>query len=140
MATSLEPADHAGGGFSAEDPLLRALLSGSSLTGRQLEALLLESEDHASGVKRTFEEKAYVMGISRGSYAKILGQALRNVTKSLYTLLLLGYIGLLGERRFGWLIDLSLAMEAGELQEALELLEELASRAGRPPRPPRHAP
>ncbi|MCS7145354.1 MAG: hypothetical protein RMJ28_07055 [Nitrososphaerota archaeon] len=122
------------------DIVLRALFSGSSLTERQLEALLLEAEDYAAGRRRTFEEKARLMGVSRGTYAKILGQALRNITQSIHTLLLLGYLGLLGERRFTWLLELSQALEAGELYDALKVLERLAEKVTGRPQPPRPAP
>lgn len=136
MTSSLELLEQKSSQILDEDLVLRALFSGSSLTKRQLEALLLEAEDYSTGRRRTFEEKARIMGVSRGSYAKILGQALRNITQGLHTLLLLGYLGLLGERRFGWLLELSQALEAGELYDALKILEELAGKAMRRPQPP----
>ncbi|MEM2198647.1 MAG: hypothetical protein QXE49_07565 [Nitrososphaerota archaeon] len=140
MTSSLELLERKRSQILEEDYILRALFNGSSLTRRQLEALLLEAEDYSIGRRRTFEEKAKLMGITRGSYAKILGQALRNITQSLHTLLLLGYMGLLGERRFSWLIEISQALEAGELYDALKILEELAEKATRHPQPPRPAP
>jgi hypothetical protein len=88
------------------------------------------------GRRRTFEEKARLLGVSRGTYARILGQALRNVSQSLYTLLLLGYLGMLGERRFSWLMELGRALEDGEMEEALEMLAQLAKEASPRPRPP----
>lgn len=125
------------GSIPGGDPILRALLSGSSLTGRQFEALRLEAEDYATGMRRTFEEKARLLGVSRGTYAKILRQALRNISQSIHTLLLLGYLGLLGERRFSWLLELSQALESGEMEDALEILERLAGSATGRPQPPR---
>ncbi|MDT7877999.1 MAG: hypothetical protein RQ798_03745 [Candidatus Caldarchaeales archaeon] len=119
-----------------KEPILRLLLRGSSLTRRQLEALFLEAEDYVLGRRRTFEEKARLLGVSRGTYARILGQALRNVSQSLYTLLLLGYLGMLGERRFSWLMELGRALEDGEIEEALEMLAQLAKEASPRPRPP----
>ncbi|MEM0482335.1 MAG: hypothetical protein QXM16_05565 [Nitrososphaerota archaeon] len=128
------------GSIPGEDPVLRALLKGSSLTERQFEALRLEAEDYATGIRRTFEEKARLLGVSRGTYAKILGQALRNISQSIHTLLLLGYLGLLGERRFAWLLELSQALESGEMEDALEILERLAGKATGRPQPPRPGP
>ncbi|MEM4199214.1 MAG: hypothetical protein QW234_02765, partial [Nitrososphaerota archaeon] len=93
MTSSLELLERKRSQILEEDYILRALFNGSSLTRRQLEALLLEAEDYSIGRRRTFEEKAKLMGITRGSYAKILGQALRNITQSLHALLLLGYMG-----------------------------------------------
>lgn len=140
MTTSLELLLAEERRFPGEDPVLAALFRGSSLTRRQVEALLLEAEDYAAGRRRTFEEKARLMGVSRGTYAKILGQALRNISQSIHTLLLLGYLGMLGEKRFSWLLELSQALESGEIYDALKILEELAGRAKSRPQPPQPAP
>jgi len=86
-----------------KEPILKVLLQGSNLTDSQLETLLIDLvvEDnlgaHVSyGEKASFRSRGQdrSTGVSRGAFNRTLQQARRNVTRCLYTMLLLGYLGL----------------------------------------------
>jgi len=86
-----------------KEPILQILLGRSTLTETQIETLLIDLvlED---GVDEhiAYETKASLRGhkgtkkkgVSRGSFNRTLKQARTNITKSIYTLLLLAYLGL----------------------------------------------
>ena len=82
-----------------EDPLTEILLNNSLLTKIQLETLLIDllSED-IIGNRVNYEDKAKLRlndkGISRGSFNRTLKQANININKTIYTVLLLGYLGI----------------------------------------------
>jgi hypothetical protein len=86
-----------------KEPILTALLEQSLLTPAQLETLLIDLvvEDQL-GDHISYEEKAAARtapnrkqrGVSRGAFNRTLQQSRRNVTKCLYTMLLLAYLGL----------------------------------------------
>jgi hypothetical protein len=96
-----------------DDPLVKRLLKYSGLTKIQLETLLINflfdeivGKDggmyDTKGLARVQKEssrawraKAYPKGVSRGAFRRVLFQACRNVVRSMYTLFLLGYIGVL---------------------------------------------
>jgi hypothetical protein len=96
-----------------EDPLAKKLLKDSNLTRIQFETLLInlifdETAGRDGGMydkkgrSRMFKEsyrawraKSYTKGVSRGAFRRVLFQACRNVTRSIYTLFLLGYTGIL---------------------------------------------
>jgi hypothetical protein len=83
---------------SLNDPIVKLLAKNSQLTKTQLETLLIDilSENYA-GKQLKYDEKASLRltkaQISRGSFNRTLKQAKENVTKSIYTVLLLGYLG-----------------------------------------------
>ena len=78
------------------DPVSKLLLSGSHLTLPQLESLLADSISKEKivkkGQRRLFRPSR--ASISRGSYNRSLIQAQNNVIRSIYTILLMGYVGL----------------------------------------------
>jgi hypothetical protein len=78
------------------DPVARSLLQSSQLTTIQLETLLAASfsnENHTEkGIGRLCRPSK--SRISRGAYNRTLIQAQNNVIRSIYTVLLLGYLGL----------------------------------------------
>lgn len=80
------------------DPIVKILLENSCLTEVQLETLLIdlyqkENVDEISQeMKLTLRRRVKV---SRGAFNRTKRQAMRNVVKSIYTMLLLGYLGLL---------------------------------------------
>jgi hypothetical protein len=85
-----------------KEPILQKLLSGSVLSEAQLETLLIDLiVEDAVGSHITYEDKASyrqrkgsrARGVSRGAFNRTLKQARRNVTRSLYTMLLLTYLG-----------------------------------------------
>ena len=86
-----------------KEPILQALVEQSFLTPTQLETLLIDLivEDQL-GDHIPYEHKASVrsgskkkqQGVSRGAFNRTLRQSRRNVTRCLYTMLLLAYLGL----------------------------------------------
>ena len=77
------------------DSVTKALLTNSQLTTAQLETLLVDSF-FAGGIEKS-QRRLYRPSktrISRGSYNRTLIQAQNNVIRSIYTILLLGYLGL----------------------------------------------
>jgi hypothetical protein len=83
---------------SLHDPIVKILSENSHLTKVQLETLLIDvlSENFA-GKQLKYDEKAGLRliksKISRGSFNRTLMQAKGNVINSIYTVLLLGYLG-----------------------------------------------
>lgn len=78
------------------DPVTRLLLGNSQLTVTQLETLLADSIATGEEIKKTRKRFYRPIGarITRGSYNRTLIQAQNNVIRSIYTVLLLGYLGL----------------------------------------------
>jgi hypothetical protein len=84
---------------SLVDPIVDILAKGSHLTRTQLETLLIDIlAENISGKQLKYDEKAKFRltkaGISRGAFNRTLKQARENVIKSIYTVLLLGYLGI----------------------------------------------
>lgn len=84
---------------SLEDPIVKILAKKSHLTKTQLETLLIDIlAENISGKPLKYDEKARLRltkaKISRGSFNRTLRQAEENVIKSIYTVLLLGYLGI----------------------------------------------
>jgi len=85
---------------SSEDPLAKILAKNSNLTSTQLETLLIDVfAEHLASKSLKYEEKAKLRqtkaAVSRGSFNRTLRQAKKNVIQSIYTILLLGYLGLI---------------------------------------------
>ena len=83
---------------SANDPIVKIIAANSHLTRTQLETLLIDIlAENMAGKSLKYDEKANLRltkaKISRGSFNRTLKQARENVTKSIYTVILLGYIG-----------------------------------------------
>lgn len=100
-----------------KDPIVKILLNNSHLTIKMLETLLIDIllEDKYDG-KVPYEVKAKIRkivgdnkgrGVSRGAFNRTLRQARLNIIKSMYTLLLIGYLGLLDGPIFQPYISLS---------------------------------
>ena len=80
------------------DPIVKILAKNSHLTKTQLETLLIDVlAENMAGKQLKYDEKARLRltkaKISRGSFNRTLKQAKDNVVKSIYTVLLLGYLG-----------------------------------------------
>ncbi len=83
---------------SLSDPIVHILASNSALTKTQLETFLIDVlAETLSGKQLKYDEKAKLRltkaEISRGSFNRTLRQAKDNIVKSIYTVLLLGYLG-----------------------------------------------
>ena len=78
------------------DPILKILLENSHLTKIQLETFLIDILSKYNQENRIkSEEKTYfrIKGkVSRGSFNRTLKQAKKNIIRSIYTILLLGYL------------------------------------------------
>jgi len=84
---------------SLGDPIVKALAETSHLTKTQLETLLIDIlAENLAGKTLKYDEKAVLRlskaKISRGAFNRTLKQAKENVIKAIYTVLLLGYLGI----------------------------------------------
>ncbi|TXT56835.1 MAG: hypothetical protein BAJATHORv1_20432 [Candidatus Thorarchaeota archaeon] len=86
-----------------KEPILKILLRESNITATQLETLLIDLViEDSVGSHISYDEKASLRsrgqksrkGVSRGAFNRTLRQARKNVTKCIYTMLLLAYLGL----------------------------------------------
>jgi len=94
------------------DPLTILLAKNSQLTKTQLETLLIDFiaiNIAAKSLKN--EEKAKLRlskaKISRGAFNRTLKQAKQNVIKSIYTILLMGYLGIFESTRLDPYLEIS---------------------------------
>jgi hypothetical protein len=78
------------------DPISKLLLSNSHLSSTQLETLLADSISNEIVAKRAQRRLFRPTGkiTSRGSYNRTLIQAQNNIIRSIYTILLMGHVGL----------------------------------------------
>jgi len=90
------------------DPVTKTLLANSQLTITQLETLLADSLPESPGNKS--QKRMYRPSktrISRGAYNRTLIQAQNNIIRSIYTILLLGYLELFDNASLQPFIELS---------------------------------
>ena len=81
------------------DPVVKILAKNSQLTRTQLETLLIDVlAENLSNKQLNYDEKASLRltkaKISRGAFNRTLKQSKENVIRSIYTVLLLGYLGI----------------------------------------------
>jgi hypothetical protein len=111
---------------SLNDPIVKILAKNSHLTKTQLETLLIDvlSENIARKPLK-YEEKARLRltkaKISRGSFNRTLKQAKENIVKSVYTILLLGYLGVFESTSLDPYLEI-----ANKLQEYLDAYKTIA--------------
>jgi len=89
---------------SLDDPIVKTLIKNSHLTKTQLETLLIDVlAENLAGKSLRYEEKAKLRllrtEISRGAFNRTLKQARRNIIQSVYTIILLGYLGVFEDTR-----------------------------------------
>jgi len=89
---------------SINDPIVKILAKNSNLTKTQLETLLIDFLAINIATKPLKnEEKARLRlskaEISRGAFNRTLRQARKNVIQSMYTIILLGYLGMFSSTR-----------------------------------------
>ncbi len=104
------------------DIIFKLLSKRCSLTKRQLETLLIELLLESRGVMLTVEEKAKLRGVSKGSFLRTKKQAMDNITKSLYTVLLLGYLGLFELPTYSWFLQVSETLNGRDPEAIANLL------------------
>jgi len=100
-----------------DEPLVKILAEGSHLTRVQLETLLIDvlaEEMLAQNIPYEYKSKLRLLekGVSRGAFNRTLRQAQRNVVCSIYTVLLLGYLGLLETPRLNRYLEMSNQLES----------------------------
>lgn len=105
---------------SLEDSIVKILAKNSHLTKVQLETLLIDIlAENLAGKPLKYDEKAKLRltkaKISRGAFNRTLKQARKNVIKSVYTILLLGYLGVFETTALDAYIEV-----ANKLQEYIE--------------------
>jgi hypothetical protein len=86
--------------YSLNDPLVKILSKNSNLSKIQLETLLIDVlAENIADKSLKYDEKAKlrILAVTRGAFNRSLRQARHNVTKSIYTIMLLGYMGVLEE-------------------------------------------
>ena len=120
---------------SARESSIRAfLVKNSALTKTQLAAVL----SYVHGEHTTSEANARRLSgrrVSKGAFHRSLTQARRNIEAAVYTLTLLTYEGVIGQRDIdnitivgNLLQELAESLEAGEIQPILDKSEAIMSR------------
>jgi len=114
---------------SLNDPIAKILAKHSHLTTTQLETLLIDVlAENITGKSVIYEEKARLRltkaKLSRGSFNRTLKQAKDNVIKSIYTVLLLGYLGIFESTNLEPYIEI-----ANKLQEYIETCKSIPSKS-----------
>jgi len=104
-----------------QDPLCRILMEKSFFTEIQLETLLIDFLTYQTIEPRITQSskgrsRQRAKGRSRGSYNRVLKQSRTKLEKALCSMLLLGYLGILGDTRSSTFIETSRKM-----QEYLEI-------------------
>lgn len=94
------------------DPIFKILLKNSNLTKTQAETFLIDIlAEKIANKKLVYEEKAKLRliksGVSRGSFNRTLAQARRNIIRSIYTIILLGYLGVFDDPRIEPYIEIA---------------------------------
>ena len=86
-----------------QDPITDLLLKNSNLTKTQFETLIIDLLiDVMSEEKISFKEKTLFRAkkVSRGSFSRTLGQGRRRVISSIFTIVLLSYVGVYDAKPF----------------------------------------
>jgi hypothetical protein len=107
------------------DPIVKILSKNSQLTRTQLETLLIDIlAENIAGKPLKYDEKARLRltkaKLSRGSFNRTLAQSKENIIKSIYTVLLLGYLGVFESTTLDPYLEI-----ANKLKEYMEAHETL---------------
>lgn len=94
------------------DPIIKTLIKNSNITKTQMETLLIDIlSQNISGKTLKYEEKAKLRlmkaGVSRGSFNRTLKQARKNVIQAIYTVFLLGYLGIFDSTNLAPYLEIS---------------------------------
>jgi hypothetical protein len=106
---------------SFQDPITDLLLKNSHLTRIQFETIIIDLlTDILSDEKVTFYQKTLFRSksVSRGSFSRSLSQARKNIISSIFTIILLNYVGVFSSRAFD-----DYAFLAEKLREYLSIIE-----------------
>lgn len=113
--------------YLLSDPMVKILAKNSHLTKIQLETLLLDVlVENIADKSLKYDEKAKLrlLAVSRGAFNRSLRQARQNVIQSIYTVLLLGYIGILEDTSLEPYIEV-----ANKLRTYIKTQQKLAKKA-----------
>ncbi len=105
-----------------EDQVFQELVKRSNLTAKQVETLLFDVMSWCDGVTLTVQQRAALRGVTKGSFIRTKKQALQNVSKSFFTLILLSYLGLFRLPRYQWFFRLSEAFEEKDWEAVKDYL------------------
>ncbi|MEM4649163.1 MAG: hypothetical protein QXP78_00680 [Candidatus Bathyarchaeia archaeon] len=98
------------------DPLTKTLLENSSLTKTQFETFLIDAfskKYHSTLSKSEIKTMLRLKGkVSRGAFNRTKTQAIRNIIKAIYTILLLGYVGIFDSSKLDPFIELSQKLDS----------------------------
>lgn len=113
---------------SKNDPIVKILAENSHLTKTQLETLLIDVlSENIAGKPLKYDEKASLRltkaKISRGAFNRTLKQAKENVIKAIYTVLLLGYLGIFESTALDPYIEI-----ANKLKEYIEAYKKIPNK------------
>ena len=113
------------------DPMVQILSKNSHLTTTQLETLLIDVlSENISGKTLKYDQKARFRltkgKISRGAFNRTLRQARENVTRAIYTVLLLGYLGIFESTTLDSYLEV-----ANKLQDYVEAYREVINKNGK---------
>lgn len=114
---------------SLNDPIVKILANNSHLTKTQLETLLIDIlSENIAGKSLKYDEKAELRltkaKISRGAFNRTLKQSKENVIKSIYTVLLLGYLGVFESTTLDPYIEI-----ANKLQTYVEAYKDMPNKS-----------
>ena len=108
---------------SFKDPVAALLLKYSNLTTAQYECLIIDYlVENMTDSILTYEDKTLFRSkkVSRGSFSRTLSQARSNIISSIYTILLLTYLGIFDTSPFDEYRDLT-----EKMSEYLSIMENL---------------
>jgi hypothetical protein len=116
---------------SLNDPIAKTLAKNSHLTTTQLETLLIDIlSDSMAGKTLNYDEKAALRltkaRITRGAFNRTARQAKENVIKSIYTVLLLGYLGVFESTVLDPYLEI-----ANKLRDYLEAYKNMPDKSGK---------
>jgi len=99
------------------DPITQTLLIHSSLTRTQFETVLISMLGQELSGRALLSHERLVLRLTkpkltRGSFNRTLSQARRNIVGSIYTILLLGYVGLFDSPELAPFLELASRMKA----------------------------
>ena len=115
---------------SLSDPIVKILVKNSHLTRTQLETLLIDVlSENITRKTLKYDEKAQLRltkaKISRGAFNRTLKQSKENIIKSIYTVLLLGYLGIFESTSLDPYLEIS-----NKLQDYVDAHKELPKDEG----------
>lgn len=115
---------------SLNDPIAKILTNSSQLTKTQLETLLIDIlSENIAGKSLKYDEKARLRltkaKISRGAFNRTLKQAKENVIRAIYTVLLLGYLGVFESTTLDPYLEI-----ANKLRQYLEAYKDIPNKSG----------